>query len=76
MLGLAALTVPGFVIDGFWAALFGAVIISLTGMLANWFIGPRGYVEILVVQARTCMRFFATGNWGLPSSFLVTSGRD
>jgi putative membrane protein len=50
MLGLAALMVPGFVIDGFWTALFGAIIVSLTGMLANWFIGPKGYVEIIEVQ--------------------------
>ena len=50
MLGLAALVVPGFIIDGFWTALFGAIIVSLTGMLANWFIGPKGRVEILVVR--------------------------
>ena len=50
MLGLAALLVPGFVIDGFWSALFGAIIVSLTGMVANWFIGPKGYVEIIVVE--------------------------
>jgi len=50
MLGLAALIVPGFVIDGFWTALFGAMIVSLTAMLASWFIGPKGRVEIIVVR--------------------------
>jgi putative membrane protein len=50
MLGLAALLVPGFVIDGFWSALFGAIIVSLTGMVANWFVGPKGYVDIIVVR--------------------------
>ena len=50
MLGLAALLVPGFVINGFWTALFGAIIISITGMVANWFIGPKGQVEIIVVR--------------------------
>ena len=50
MLGLAALLVPGFVIDGFWNALVGAIIVSLTGMAANWFIGPKGRVEILIVR--------------------------
>jgi putative membrane protein len=50
MLALAAMLVPGFVIDGFWAALFGAIIISLTGMVANWFVGPGGRVEILIVR--------------------------
>ena len=50
MLGLAALLVPGFIIDGFWTAVFGAIIVSLTGMVANWFIGPKGRVEIHVVR--------------------------
>lgn len=50
MLGLAALLVPGFVIYGFWTALLGAIIVSLTGMLANWFIGPKGRVEIMIVK--------------------------
>jgi putative membrane protein len=50
MLGLAALMVPGFIIDGFWTALFGAIIVGLTGMVANWFIGPKGHVEIIVVR--------------------------
>jgi putative membrane protein len=47
MLGLAALLVPGFVIDGFWTAFFGAIIVALTGMVASWFIGPKGRVEII-----------------------------
>lgn len=50
MLGLAAMLVPGFVIYGFWTAVFGAVIVSLTGIVANWFIGPHGKVEIIVVK--------------------------
>jgi putative membrane protein len=50
MLGLAALVVPGFVIDGFWTAVLGAIIVSLTGMVANWFIGPKGRVEIIIVR--------------------------
>ena len=50
MLGLVALLVPGFVVDGFWTAVLGAIIVSLTGMIANWFIGPKGRVEILIVR--------------------------
>jgi putative membrane protein len=50
MLGLAAMLVPGFIVQGFWSALFGAIIVSLTGMVANWFIGPKGQVEIIVVR--------------------------
>ena len=50
MLGLAALLVPGFAIQGFWTALFGALIVGLTGVAANWLIGPRGKVEVLVIR--------------------------
>ena len=50
MIGLAALLVPGFMIQGFWTALFGALIVSLTGTVANWFIGPKGRVEVIVVR--------------------------
>ena len=50
MLGLAALLVPGFIIEGFWTALFGAIVISMTGMVANWFIGPKGRIEVIVVR--------------------------
>lgn len=44
MLGLVALILPGFHIAGFWAALFGAVIVSITGWIAASFIGPRGQI--------------------------------
>ena len=50
MLRLAALIVPGFIVDGFGTALLGSIIVSLTAMLANWFIGPKGRVEIMVVR--------------------------
>jgi len=50
MLGLAALVVPGFSVAGFGSALFGSVIVSLTSMLASWYIGPRGTIEVLVVH--------------------------
>ena len=46
MLGLVALLLPGFAIDGFWAAVLGALIVGLTGWVASWFIGPRGRVEV------------------------------
>jgi len=50
MLGLTAFLVPGFFVGGFWSALFGSVIISIIGMLASWYIGPRGTVEVLVIE--------------------------
>ncbi len=52
MLGLVAWMFDNFAIAGFWSALFGAIVVSVTGWLASYFIGPRGRVEIIVVQRR------------------------
>ncbi len=51
-LGLVAWMFENFTIAGFWSALFGAIVVSVTGWLASYFIGPRGRVEIIVVQRR------------------------
>jgi len=50
MLGLAALIVPGFSVSGFWSALFGSAIVSITGTIASWYIGPKGTVEVLIIE--------------------------
>lgn len=50
MLGLVAWAFDNFYIAGFWPALLGAVVISITGWLASWFIGPRGHVEVIVAR--------------------------
>lgn len=50
MLGLVAWLLDGFAISGFWAALGGSIIISLTSWIASWYIGPRGKVELVVVR--------------------------
>lgn len=50
MLGLVALVLPGFDIAGFWSAFFGALIVSMTGWIASWFIGSRGRVEIISIR--------------------------
>jgi putative membrane protein len=50
MLGLSALLVPGFSVSGFWSALFGSIIVSFTGVVASWYIGPSGTVEVLIVD--------------------------
>jgi putative membrane protein len=47
MLGLTAFLVPGFFVAGFEAALFGSIIVSITGMFASWYIGPNGTVDAL-----------------------------
>jgi putative membrane protein len=47
MLGLVALLLPGFHIDGFWTAVGGALIVSIVSWIGSWFIGPRGRVEVI-----------------------------
>ncbi len=49
MLAFVAWFFDGFMIAGFWPALFGSIIVSLTGWLASFFIGPRGRVEVIYV---------------------------
>ena len=52
MLGLVAWMFDGFSIAGFWPALFGSIVVGLTGWFASWFIGPRGRIEVIVVRQR------------------------
>lgn len=52
MFGLVAAFLDNFVVAGFWAAIFGAVIVSLTSTVASWFIGPDGRYEVLVIRRR------------------------
>ncbi len=47
MFGLAAWFLDGFEVAGFGSALLGAVIVSLTGWVANGFIGERGRYEVV-----------------------------
>lgn len=52
MLGLVAWMFANFTISGFWPALLGAIVVSLTGWLASYFIGPRGRIEVIVLRHR------------------------
>ncbi len=45
MLGLVAWLLPGFGLTGFRAALLGAIVVSITGWIGSWFIGPKGRIE-------------------------------
>jgi len=49
-LGLVAWMFDGFTIAGFWPALFGAIVVSLTSWFASWFIGPRGRIEVIYAR--------------------------
>ena len=51
-LGLVAWMLDNFTIAGFWPAVLGAIVVSITGWLASYFIGPRGRVEVIVVRHR------------------------
>jgi putative membrane protein len=52
MLGLVAWMFDNFAISGFWPAVLGSIVVSLTGWLASYFIGPRGRVEVIVLRHR------------------------
>lgn len=47
MLGLVALLLGGFQISGFWTALGGSLIVSLTSWLASGLIGNSGRFEVI-----------------------------
>ena len=50
MFGLVAAFLDNFTVSGFWAAVFGAIIVSITSTVASWFIGPDGRYEVFVVR--------------------------
>jgi putative membrane protein len=50
MFGLVAALLDGFRLSGFWSALFGALVVSITSWLASAFIGPRGRYEVMVIR--------------------------
>ncbi len=51
-LALVAWAFDDFTIAGFWPAVWGAIIVSLIGWLASWFIGPRGRAEVIYMRQR------------------------
>jgi len=50
MFGLVAAFLDNFAIAGFWSALFGAVIVSITSTISSWYIGPDGRYEVFVIR--------------------------
>ena len=52
MLGIVATLLDGFHLAGFGSALLAAMIVSVTGWIASWWVGPTGRVEVMVVQER------------------------
>ena len=52
MFGLVAAMLEGFRVSGFFAALFGWLIVTITSTVASWYIGPDGRYQILIVERR------------------------
>ena len=52
MIMLVAWFLPGFLVAGFWSAVFAAIIVSLTSWVMSGWIGPRGRVEVMTVHSR------------------------
>lgn len=50
MLALASALVPGFEVRGFWAALFGWLLLSIFTFCINVLIGEHGRVEIVTFR--------------------------
>jgi putative membrane protein len=50
MFGLVAAMLDDFHVSGFFPALFGAIIVSITSWLGSSFIGPDGRYEVMVIR--------------------------
>jgi putative membrane protein len=50
MIMLVAWFLPGFLVAGFWSAVFAAMVVSLTSWVMSGWIGPRGRVEIVTAH--------------------------
>ncbi len=50
MFGLVAAMLDNFAVAGFWSAIFGSLIVSLTSTVASWYIGPDGRIDVIVIR--------------------------
>jgi putative membrane protein len=50
MFGLVAAMMDNFNVAGFWSALFGSLIVSITSTVASWYIGPDGRYDVYVIR--------------------------
>jgi putative membrane protein len=50
MIGLAASFLDGFQVTGFGPALWGAILVSLTGWIGSAFVGDRGRYEVVMTK--------------------------
>jgi putative membrane protein len=52
MLMMASGVISGFAVSGFWAAVFGSLLISLVSWILNSLINDRGKVEVIDLKKR------------------------
>jgi putative membrane protein len=52
MLALVAAMLDAMTLAGFWSAVFASVVVSAVSTTASWYVGPRGQVQVLVVERR------------------------
>jgi putative membrane protein len=50
MFGLVAWMVDGFHVAGFWSAVFGSIVVSITAAISSWYIGPDGRFDVYVIR--------------------------
>lgn len=50
MFGLVAAMLDNFIVSGFWSAIFGSIVVSITSTIASWYIGPDGRIDVIVVR--------------------------
>lgn len=51
MFGLVAAMLDGFVVAGFWSAVFGSMVVSIIATIASWYVGPDGRVQVYVIRS-------------------------
>ncbi|HEX7128365.1 MAG TPA: phage holin family protein [Thermodesulfobacteriota bacterium] len=52
-LWLASLVVEGFEVRGFWAAVFGALLVSVVSWLLTTFVSDRGRIVVITSRGRS-----------------------
>ena len=50
MFGLVAAILDDFHVSGFWSAVLGSLVVSITSTIASWYIGPDGRYEVYVIR--------------------------
>ena len=52
MLKFVSLIIGGLSVEGFFNAVFGAIIVSIVSTIVSWFVGPEGRYEVYVSKRR------------------------